>query len=50
MSWIECPDPIPGDTQSVDAIEGVIIPRTRDVDGARGCACCRCADYGVCGQ
>lgn len=33
MSWIECPDPIPGDTKSVDAIEGVIIPRTRDVEG-----------------
>lgn len=33
MSWIACPDPIVGDAQSVDAIEGVVIPRIRDVDG-----------------
>lgn len=33
MSWIACPDPIVGDAQSVDAIEGVVIPRIRDVEG-----------------
>lgn len=33
MSWIECPDPIVGDADSVDAIEGIVIPRTRDVGG-----------------
>lgn len=31
MSWQSCPDPIPGDAQSCDAIEAVVVPRMRDV-------------------
>lgn len=35
MSWIPCPDPELGNSESVDSIEGMIIPRARDVDGMR---------------
>jgi len=31
MSWHPCPDPIPGDAQSCDRIEAVVVPRMRDV-------------------
>lgn len=31
MSWRDCPDPIPGDAASVDAIETVIVPRAVDL-------------------
>jgi hypothetical protein len=33
MSFRNCPDPIPGDEQSVDDIETVIVPRSRDLGG-----------------
>lgn len=33
MSWTDCPDPVPGDTRSVDAIENIIVPRARDIGG-----------------
>lgn len=33
MSWIPCPDPVLGDETSVNSLEGLIIPRARDVDG-----------------
>lgn len=33
MSWTQCPDPVPGDARSVDAIDGIIVPRSRDVGG-----------------
>lgn len=33
MSWQPCDDPTPGDAQSCDAIETVIVPRTRDLGG-----------------
>lgn len=33
MSWQACDDPVPGDTLSCDAIETVIVPRTRDLGG-----------------
>ena len=33
MSWLTDNDPIPGDAQSCDAIEDVIIPRARDLGG-----------------
>jgi redox-sensitive bicupin YhaK (pirin superfamily) len=33
MSWQPCPDPIPGDRLACDAIETVIVPRTRDLGG-----------------
>ncbi len=33
MSYQECPDPILGDDKSVDAIETVIVPRSRDLGG-----------------
>jgi len=31
MSWSPCPDPVPGDAPSVDAIETVIVPRAVDL-------------------
>ena len=31
MSWRPCPDPVPGDAESVDAIETVIVPRAVDL-------------------
>ena len=31
MSWRPCPDPVPGDAESVDAIEMVIVPRAVDL-------------------
>ncbi|MFD2740916.1 pirin family protein [Sulfitobacter aestuarii] len=31
MSWSPCPDPVPGDVQSVDAIETLIVPRAVDL-------------------
>lgn len=31
MSWSPCPDPTPGDSASVDAIETVIVPRAVDL-------------------
>ena len=31
MTWAPCPDPIPGDAESVDAIEMVIVPRAVDL-------------------
>jgi redox-sensitive bicupin YhaK (pirin superfamily) len=33
MSWLKDNDPIPGDCQSCDAIEQVIVPRARDLGG-----------------
>ena len=30
MSWSPCPDPVPGDRVSADAIEMLIIPRAVD--------------------
>lgn len=33
MSWTNCPDPVPGDARSVEAIEDIIIPRSRDIGG-----------------
>ncbi len=33
MSWLTDNDPIPGDRQSCDAIEQVIVPRARDLGG-----------------
>ncbi len=33
MSWQPCDDPIAGDKRSCDAIETVIVPRTRDLGG-----------------
>ncbi|XWN31753.1 MAG: pirin family protein [Devosia sp.] len=33
MSTTPCPDPVPGDAASADAIETVIIPRARDLGG-----------------
>ncbi|MEM7236945.1 MAG: pirin family protein [Pseudomonadota bacterium] len=31
MSWRDCPDPIPGDAESVDAVEAMIVPRAVDL-------------------
>ncbi|WOI30744.1 pirin family protein [Sulfitobacter dubius] len=31
MSWSPCPDPIPGDAGSVDAVETLIVPRAVDI-------------------
>jgi hypothetical protein len=31
MSWSPCPDPVPGDRASADAIEMLIIPRAVDL-------------------
>ena len=31
MSWTDCPDPTLGDTDSVDAIETLIVPRAVDL-------------------
>ncbi len=31
MSWRACPDPVPGDRPSVDAIETIIVPRAVDL-------------------
>ncbi|MEE2951737.1 MAG: pirin family protein [Pseudomonadota bacterium] len=31
MTWAPCPDPIPGEAESVDAIEMVIVPRAVDL-------------------
>lgn len=31
MSWSPCPDPVPGDAASVDAIDTVIVPRAVDL-------------------
>ncbi|TVQ95416.1 MAG: pirin family protein [Deltaproteobacteria bacterium] len=33
MSWTQCPDPRPGDATAVDAIETIIVPRSRDLGG-----------------
>lgn len=33
MSWTKCPDPLLGDAHSVDSIEEMIIPRSRDIGG-----------------
>tara|TARA_R110002020_G_scaffold455471_1_gene671599 strand:+ start:4734 stop:5696 length:963 start_codon:yes stop_codon:yes gene_type:complete len=33
MSWSPCPDPTPGDPETVDAIETLIIPRAVDIGG-----------------
>ncbi|HET6388060.1 pirin family protein [Hyphomicrobium sp.] len=33
MSWLKDNDPIPGDRQSCDAVEQVIVPRARDLGG-----------------
>ena len=33
MSWLTSEDPIPGDAKSCDAIETVIVPRSRDLGG-----------------
>ncbi|QRG07741.1 pirin family protein [Xanthobacter dioxanivorans] len=33
MSFSPCPDPLPGDTASCDAVELVIVPRARDIGG-----------------
>lgn len=33
MSFHECPDPMPGDSAAVDAIEQVIVPRSKDLGG-----------------
>ena len=31
MSWNPCPDPVPGDRASADAIEMLIVPRAVDL-------------------
>ena len=31
MSWSPCPDPVPGDARSVDAVETLIVPRAVDL-------------------
>ena len=31
MSWSPCPDPVPGDAKSVDAVETLIVPRAVDL-------------------
>jgi len=31
MTWSPCPDPVPGDAASVDAVETLIVPRTVDL-------------------
>ena len=31
MSWSPCPDPVPGDRASTDAIETLIVPRAVDL-------------------
>ncbi|CTQ33174.1 pirin family protein [Jannaschia rubra] len=31
MSWSPCPDPVPGDVESVDAVETLIVPRAVDL-------------------
>lgn len=33
MSWLPCPDPVPGDADSVDKIDSIIVPRMRDIGG-----------------
>src|SRR5690625_3633286 len=33
MSWQPCPDPVPGDADSVDKIDSIIVPRIRDIGG-----------------
>src|SRR5699024_2345691 len=33
MSWQACPDPIPGDPDTCDSIDTVIVPRMRDLGG-----------------
>lgn len=33
MSWRPCDDPIPGDKQSCNAVETIIVPRARDLGG-----------------
>ena len=33
MSFAPCPDPIPGDAASCDAVEMVVVPRARDIGG-----------------
>lgn len=33
MSRLDCPDPVPGDAASCDAIEDIIVPRARDLGG-----------------
>lgn len=33
MSWLPCPDPMPGERPSVEAIETIIIPRAVDLGG-----------------
>lgn len=33
MSWTSGPDPVPGDPKSVDAIETIVVPRSRDIGG-----------------
>ena len=44
MSWLPSNDPILGDPKTCDALELVIVPRTRDLgDGSRCGACCRTA-------
>ena len=33
MSYLECDEPIPGQPETVDAIDTIIIPRARDLGG-----------------
>ena len=33
MSWRACPDPVPGDRPSVEAIETIVVPRAVDLGG-----------------
>ena len=33
MSWLPTNDPIPGDKHSCDAIDTIIVPRSRDIGG-----------------
>ncbi len=33
MSYLECDEPIPGEPQTVDAIDTIIVPRARDLGG-----------------
>lgn len=33
MSWLNCPDPVPGDSASCDPIDTIIVPRTSDLGG-----------------
>lgn len=33
MSWLNCPDPVPGNAASCDPIETIIVPRTSDLGG-----------------